>query len=102
MVAGLAWKQFVHERISHQSATSVRRRILALSLPRDRATQRADIREVSPDVAEAYAGCEDKTLMRDLNALVQLRLLARSDGGYMPAAESILALRPQRSIASIQ
>lgn len=101
LVVGLAWNQFVHERISDHGATSARRRLLALDLPMSEPTPRSELREASRAVAEAYAGRGDKTLTRDLNALVSLRLIERTDRGYRPAIDSILAFRAQRSIEAL-
>jgi hypothetical protein len=70
-------------------------------MPRDMPVARSDIREVSPGIAEAYAGRGEKTLTRDLNALVQLGLIERVDGEYQPSIDSILAFRAQRSIESL-
>jgi DeoR/GlpR family transcriptional regulator of sugar metabolism len=41
----------------------------------------AELRHISPRIAEAYAGKTDRTIRRDVNALAEMGLLKRSDEG---------------------
>jgi cell filamentation protein, protein adenylyltransferase len=50
---------------------------------------------MTPELAEAYRGTE-RTLSRDLNALVGMGLVRRVRGGYVPERQQILAFQPLR------
>lgn len=93
----LAWKDFVSEYFDHggSSATEVRRKYLVLDLswqkvpvPRNRLTL------ISPRVAQCYAKKTEKTLSRDLNALLEAGFIERSKEGYRARPELILAFLP--------
>ncbi|MFJ2008507.1 Fic family protein [Streptomyces chartreusis] len=72
----VTWVNFIHEQF-HDKDTSAcaRQRKLVLSLPPGAATPRSEIRELTPALAVAYAGKEDKTVTRDLNTLLEMRLI---------------------------
>ncbi|MGH3997250.1 MAG: hypothetical protein ACRDTJ_07285 [Pseudonocardiaceae bacterium] len=46
-------------------------------MPVDRGVRRAEIRRLTPELAEMYAGKTEKTLTRDVNRLQELGLLRR-------------------------
>lgn len=49
---------------------------------------------LSPGLVEMYYGKTDKTLTRDINALLELELIRRQGGGYVPNKQIIEAFRP--------
>ena len=52
---------------------------------------------MTPELIQAYQGTE-RTLSRDLNSLVSMRLIRRVRGSYVPAREQILAFQPVRRV----
>src|SRR5258708_3199819 len=70
LVVGLAWNRYVHDRISDHSATSARRRLLVLNMPRSNAVPRSELREISPELPKPYSGRGEKTLTSDLTAFI--------------------------------
>ena len=94
----VAWSHFVHERFrTAQSAADRRRRTLALALSSLADTVKLDeLPNLGVDVARAYAGLSRRTLMRDVEALVQMALLRRDGSGLRVNRELILAFLPWR------
>ena len=72
-----------------------RQRHLVLDLP-ETATPRRRLALASPRVAAEYASKGEKTLTRDVNALLAMELLIRSEGGFKPNRDLILAFLPPR------
>ena len=74
----VAWTNFVHSAFHDEPSSPTRelRRDLPLAMPEDRLITRKEIRLLTPEIAERSARSGDKTMSRDLNRLVQLRLLA--------------------------
>ena len=94
----VAWVHFVHEqfRTAH-GATDRRRRTLALALSSLTDTVTLDeLPSLGVDVARAYAGLSRRTLMRDVEALVQMQLLRRDGSGLRVNRGLILAFLPWR------
>lgn len=79
---GVTWRNYVHEAF-HEKTTPAcaRQRRLLLSLPVGHWTKRGDIRGVTPAIAEEYAGREEKTISRDINALHKMGLLITAGRG---------------------
>ncbi|MFB9727094.1 Fic family protein [Haloechinothrix salitolerans] len=98
-----AWVNFIHERFQDESPgnTQQRRRLLTLTLKPGDPTPRRKIRHLSPQLAELYAGKEDKTVTRDLNRLQELGLIRREASGYVPNIEIMDAFIPGNSQKSI-
>lgn len=94
----LAWRNYVHELFKDKTSKSdVRRRRLVLDLSRaGEPVPRPKLAEVSPRVAAAYAGKTNKTLSRDLNALLVMGLVERDRKGDTVRArkEIILGFLP--------
>lgn len=93
----VAWINYVHEAFHDDpsGATRERRRDLALALSPDKEVTRKEIRRLNPELAEMYAGKEDKTMTRDLNKLLELELIRRTSGGrYVSNIQLIDAFRP--------
>jgi hypothetical protein len=72
-----------------------RQKHLILDMP-DEPVLRKNLVHVSPRVAEAYAGTGEKTLGRDIKALLELQLLARIGDGFIANKALILAFLPPR------
>ena len=72
-----------------------RRKHLILDLP-EGPSSRKKLAHVSPRVAIEYARKGEKTLTRDINALVTMQLLTKTRNGYQPNTELILAFLPPR------
>lgn len=91
-----AWRDFVEEHFGFAlSGTDQRRKELLLDLSaREDPVLRSEIPLLSPRVARAYARLTDKTLDRDLAALVEEGLIGRSSSGYRARREIILAFLP--------
>jgi Fic family protein len=90
------WEQHIYQQFGDtQRAPEIRQRQLVLDLSKSgEAVPRSKIRELSPRVAVAYAERGEKTLTRDLNALLKRGLIKQEGGGYQPARERILAMVP--------
>ncbi|MGH3932154.1 MAG: Fic family protein [Pseudonocardiaceae bacterium] len=75
----VAWVNYVHEVMARtpDGGTQKRQRTVVLSLPTDRGVRRAEIRRLTPELAEMYASKTDKTLSRDVNRLHELGLIRR-------------------------
>jgi Fic family protein len=97
----VAWQNFVHEQFHGKSAPAdARRRELVLRLGSDgKMVKLSDIAGLSPRLAIEYAGKTEKTLSRDLNALVAMGLIRRTPGRRISAqSEKIKAFLPWRAI----
>ena len=81
----IAWESFVHEiTAAHgHNETWARRRVLAWNLPYitndDNFIRNADIRYANMELAKLYEGKSEKTVTRDLNALVECELARRQE-----------------------
>ena len=96
----VAWRDYVHEALSeYPSDPDVRRRrrnlALDLSLEVD-PVPLSKMRAISPRVAEAYATKTQRTLIRDVDALVADSLLKKEGKGYVANRTLILAFLPAR------
>jgi Fic family protein len=75
----VAWINYVHEVMQSvpDGSTQRRQRTVVLHMPVDRGVRRTEIRRLTPELAEMYAGKTDKTITRDLNRLQDLDLLRK-------------------------
>jgi Fic family protein len=103
------WEQFVYESFGEIRGESERRRlrlvkdlsrasiVLAdgIGFPEHRPVPRHELRHLSPQLAELYAGKTDRMLTRDLDDLVTRELIARTRDGYIPASYRVLAFMPR-------
>jgi hypothetical protein len=94
----VVWRNYVHELFKNRnSATDTRRRHLALDLgARGDWVQSADIQELTPQLAKAYANKAAKSVQRDLNALQKMELIAREPRQVKARREIILSFLPFR------
>jgi Fic family protein len=91
----VTWVNYIHDSFAHQDTPARRRqRDLMLDFPAGKVVPRSKLREVSPRMVLHYANTTDKTLTRDINALVQMGLLLRTKGGFMANRQRIAAFLP--------
>lgn len=94
------WINLVHERFSGQeSRTAQRRRNLILALSPGVFTPVRDLRRLTPELAEAYAGKQQKTVSRDVNEIVKTGLVERDRSGVRPRIELLSGFLPLRQTA---
>ena len=101
----IAWRHFVFERFrdERRSPAIERRRELVLALTtREQPAPKAELRRLSPAVAERYAGKTDKTLTRDVNWLVAEDLIERQAGGYRARSAAMRSFLPPRAPAPVR
>ena len=91
----LAWRNFVHGELSGESAPQRRRRHLVLDLA---AVQRSipihELPDISPRVARDYAVVSPRSLVRDVEAVLEQGLLVGNKDGFRANRERILAFLP--------
>ena len=93
----IAWEHLVFEMFHAEPPTgaSARRRMLVFALgAAEHPVPRADIPELTPALARAYATRTAKTLTRDLNWLVDRDLVHRGAGGYRARVERMHGFQP--------
>jgi Fic family protein len=90
------WEQYIYQQFGDgKTPPHLRQRQLVLDLSKHtEPVPRSKLRDLSPKVALAYADRGEKTLTRDLNALVRRDLIVPERSGYRPRREKILALLP--------
>jgi Fic family protein len=90
------WEQYVYQQFGDaRTPPNLRQRQLVLDLSKQsEPVPRAALLDLSPKVAAAYANRGDKTLTRDLNALIKRDLVVSERGRYRAKSEKILALLP--------
>lgn len=91
------WTNFVHEQFKDKTGPAdQRKRHLVLDLSAaSSAVPKAKLRELSPRLAEAYAGRTAKTLTRDVNDLIRMGLIGRNPAGYFARTDIIAAFLPR-------
>jgi Fic family protein len=93
----VTWENHVHRQFRGKDTQArSRRKHLVLDMPRE-TVMKADVRHVSTRVAEAYHGKTDKTVTRDLNALVEMGLVRKIGRRYQANRGSILAFLPPQA-----
>jgi len=106
----VAWRSYVHEAFRDDTGEAHvggwtagsrlrdRRRRLVLDLSsQEKAVSRAQIAQVSPRIATAYARKTDMTLTRDLNELLRMGLIVKEHGAYRARKEIILGFLPVKA-----
>ena len=92
------WHDVIHAEFrksfsENLSITQQRRKRLILDLT-DRQSEQPVSKKLIPDVsaalARAYADKTERTIQRDLNALLEMRLLQQVDDGYKPNTDILL------------
>jgi Fic family protein len=93
----LAWKDFINEQFAEStSATDIRRRDLLHALSW-RPAKRANIRTLNQRIEKEYRDKTDKTITRDLNWLVERKLVKEEGGVYAARSEMIFGFLPERA-----
>jgi len=107
------WEQYVHQQFGETSTDSQRRQLRLVKdlskasirtvphhpLPSLKPIRRAQLRRMSPALAEAYAKKTERTLTRDLNVLEGKDLIVRTEHGWYPNSDSVLAFMPPQARA---
>ena len=107
------WEQYLHQRFGETRTDGQRRQLRLVRdlskasivtvphhpLPSLRPIPRGQLRRLSPALAEAYAKKTERTLTRDLNALERMGLIVRSERGWLPDSDSVLAFMPPQARA---
>ncbi len=107
------WEQYLHQRFGETRTDGQRRQLRLVRdlskasivtvphhpLPSLRPVPRGQLRRLSPALAEAYAKKTERTLTRDLNALEKMGLIVRSERGWLPDSDSVLAFMPPQARA---
>lgn len=93
-----AWRSFVFQRfaeVEHRKKSVFRRRrALMLAVPLDAPLAPDDLALLDPDLARAYADLSERTLLRDLDGLVEMGLLAEADDRFRARTELMVEGRP--------
>jgi Fic family protein len=93
----VTWINFVHDQFhDRNSAAEVRRRKLVIALSgKPEGVAISKIPDISPALAREYHGKTHKTLVRDVNELLAMNLLAKEPKGVVRARwEQIIAFLP--------
>jgi Fic family protein len=95
----VTWENYVHDVFRDQDTPPAnRQKHIALDLSPTLPVPSNKIPELSPRVARAYAGKQQKTVTRDINALLELELIRRVRGGYIANQNlTIKAFLPPRA-----
>ena len=94
----VAWIDFIHRDFGEpRSVTGRRRRALAVALARRKEKVRVrDLPTFDPHLAREYATVSYRTLIRDVAALVERRLVVVDRDGVVSNRERVLAFLPWR------
>lgn len=91
----VTWTNYVHEQFRDEDTPAKRRqRHLILDFPAGETVSRAKIPDISARMARHYAPAGDKTLSRDINALLDRGLLIRAKGGFRANRAVVRAFLP--------
>lgn len=98
-----AWRSFVYDRFAEQKYRKnvfKRRRNLVLDLPLGAELTLEDVQLVTPRVARDYANLSERTIRRDLDALVDMDLVRRTeDGVYVANADELRQHMPAKLLS---
>ena len=98
----LAWRSYVDEVMRpYDTAAGRRQRELVLALRASDPKPRSEIRLLTPQLAEAYAGKTSKTVTRDINRLIAVGLIERTPQGIRPLVEKMGAFLAVPSTPSL-
>lgn len=82
------WQKLIYDRFdsirdSSRSSTYKRQLSLPLELPFDKEFQAVKVSQLSIRLAQLYANVSEKTVQRDIEKLVALELVRKSENGYI-------------------
>lgn len=94
----VAWLNYIHQSFSDQKTeVQRRRRQLAYDLnKKGESTLLEDIPMLSKKLNQLYSGKAERTLLRDLEHLIDMKLVVKEKKGYRSRFETILAFLPFR------
>lgn len=96
----IAWKHFVFDRFRQERRSPAlnRRREIALALTDlEQPVPRTELRRLNPAVTELYATKTDKTLTRDINWLLEEKLIVKRKGRFLARVDRMRGFRPPRA-----
>jgi len=104
----VAWQHLIYKTFAAQpykkKTVFVRKRQLALAIPAGKPLKVEEIMMLTPELARAYAGLTERSLRRDLQELVEIKLLLEKGAGrFTPNVQLLaphLARRRKRSPAN--
>ncbi len=90
------WEQYVYQQFGRtKSKAQLRQRQLVLEMSKfDQPLPKAQLPKLTTGLVEMYHGKTNKTLSRDINAVVKLGLVRRLGGGYLANKHLIETLLP--------
>jgi Fic family protein len=93
---GDRWEQYVYQQFGRaNTAARVRQRQLVLEMSKvDEPLTKAQLPRLSTGLVEMYHGKTDKTLSRDVNAILKMGLVRNQRNGYVPNKRVIEAFLP--------
>jgi Fic family protein len=93
----VAWENYIYKKLEGKGAADVRKRQLMLDLSLQRnPVPISNIKNISARIATNYYGKSDKTISRDINALIHMGLVERTNEGIRAKPEIILAFLPHQ------
>lgn len=94
---GLVWRELVNAALADQRGEARKRReIIATRLGEDAVPAQLLMLTI-PELVSLYANKTKKTVSRDLNTLVRLELLSRSEDGYRARFERVMRFLPRKA-----
>jgi Fic family protein len=100
MQMDVMWENFVHHSLPGTSEVNARQRSLVLALSRmSDPVPRSQLALFAPQVVMAYADKSDRTVTRDVNALLRGGLIVHQGGGYLANEALMRAFLPMRFIS---
>lgn len=90
------WEQYVYQRFGRATTPArQRQRQLVLEMSKfDLPLLKAQLPTLNASLVEMYYGKTDRTLSRDVNALLEMELIRRAGGAYYPNKDVIKAFLP--------
>jgi Fic family protein len=91
------WINYIHSifRDKDGVANTRRRRLVIDLTDQDDPVPPSKVRHISPRIAEDYAGKTDKTVMRDINYLIEMNLVKKTKKGFQAKTETMIAFLPK-------
>ena len=95
-----AWRSFIHDRFAERKITKTtvfkRRRELMLSFPVNQAPTLHEIPVLNARIAALFAPLSQRTLKRDLDILVEMKLMISKGGRYVANTSALRLQLPRR------
>lgn len=99
-VFAMGWRTWIYERFAarpyRKKVVFKRQRDLALALPLDEVVPIDRIPVLTPEIARDYAGLSPRTVLRDLEALEEMKIVRREGGGYVADTMQLRHQMPRR------